>query len=69
MSRTVEPFLRSLVGLGLLHAWQVAEMIEARKRGDTRSYGDIALDRRYMQDTSIKRYIDYLEKESDRRAG
>ena len=51
-----------LVRVGSLKASQVDEVLRLQKAGDSRKFGEIALELGYIHDDAIKRYVDYLEK-------
>jgi hypothetical protein len=51
-----------LIKIGALNQQQVDDVLEHQKQGDTRIFGEIALELHYLNDDAIKRYIDHLEK-------
>ena len=51
-----------LVRVGSLKASQVDEVLRLQKSGDSRKFGEIALQLGFISDDAIKRYVDYLEK-------
>ena len=52
-----------LLRIKAMTADQIDQVLEAQKAGDTRRFGDIALELGFVQDDAIKRYVDYLEKQ------
>jgi hypothetical protein len=51
-----------LVKIGAMTPEQVEDVLKRQRGGDTRIFGEIALELRYLDDTAIKRYVDHLEK-------
>jgi len=51
-----------LVKIGAMKQEQVDHVLQLQSDGDTRIFGEIALDLRYLNDDAIKRYVDHLEK-------
>lgn len=51
-----------LVKIGAMKSFQVQEVLRLQEAGDTRRFGEIAIELRYINDDAIKRYVDYLEK-------
>ncbi len=51
-----------LVKIGAMNKEQVDHVLKLQAEGDTRIFGEIALDLRYLNDDAIKRYVDHLEK-------
>ena len=49
-----------LVSKGVLTESQVEEILLKQKDGDTRKFGDIAVDLKFMEDTALNRYLDLL---------
>ncbi len=49
-----------LVKIGAMNDKQVQHVLELQKAGDTRLFGQIALDLKYLNDDAIKRYVDHL---------
>lgn len=43
----------------------VLDVLETQRNGDTRRFGDIALEKGYIEDDSIKRYLDYIADSTD----
>ena len=64
MCKKIESFLRYLVRLRFMRTWELEDLLLARRKGDTRGFGEIALGKQYLHDDSVKRYVDYLEKEA-----
>ena len=54
-----------LVKIGAMKCWQVEGVLSLQKSGDKRRFGEIAVELHYISDDSIKRYIDYMENQSD----
>jgi len=51
-----------LVKIGAMTAQQVEDVLKRQRGGDTRIFGEIALELHYIDDNAIKRYVDHLEK-------
>lgn len=51
-----------LVQNGAMTQAQVDEVIKAQQNGDARAFGEIANSLGYVDDTSIKRFVDYLDR-------
>lgn len=49
-----------LVSKGVLTESQVGEILLKQRQGDTRKFGDIAVDLKFMEDTALNRYLDML---------
>ena len=47
-----------LVGIGAMRAWQVDDVLEAQRGGDRRPFGEIAVERGYVNDSALKWYVD-----------
>lgn len=47
-----------LVGIGAMKTWQVDDVLEAQKNGDPRPFGEIAIERSYINDSALKWYVD-----------
>ena len=56
-----KPIGEFLVSIGALTQTQVDSVLLLQKKGDTRIFGEIAIDLHYFDDYAIKRYIDYVE--------
>jgi hypothetical protein len=52
-----------LVKIGAMTPEQVQHVLFRQQQGDTRRFGEIANALGYVGDDSIKRYIEYLEKQ------
>jgi hypothetical protein len=52
-----------LVKIGAMKPEQAENVLRIQKAGDTRRFGNIAIELRYINDDAIKRYVDYLEKQ------
>lgn len=50
-----------LVHIGAMTQVQVDEVIKAQQGGDSRPFGEIANSLGFVDDTSIKRFADYLD--------
>jgi len=59
MSERIGEFL---VHIGVMTVEKVQEVLQAQKAGDTRRFGDLALEFGFVQNDAIKRYADFLEK-------
>lgn len=44
---------------------QIGEVLQAQKDGDKRLFGAIALEKGFIEDNSLKRFIDYLATHSE----
>lgn len=51
-----------LLKIGAMNKEQVDHVLKLQQEGDTRIFGEIALDLRYLNDDAIKRYVDHLER-------
>ena len=51
-----------LVKIGAMTKEQVEHVLKLQGQGDTRIFGEIALELHYLNDDAIKRYIDHMEK-------
>ena len=58
MQRRIGEFM---IAINTMTDEEVLDVLETQENGDTRRFGDIALDKGYIRDDSIKRYLDYLE--------
>ena len=52
-----------LIKTGVLKQHQVEDIIRAQQSGDKRLFGEIAVALGYMQEDSLKRFLDYLERQ------
>jgi hypothetical protein len=59
MSHRIGDFL---VQIGAMTQEQVEEVLHRQRTGDSRIFGEIALELRFLNDDAIKRYVDHLEK-------
>jgi hypothetical protein len=48
---------------------QVDHVLRIQAGGDSRLFGEIALELRYLNDDAIKRYVDHMEKMKPREPG
>ncbi len=53
-----------LVSIKAMNPGQVSRVLQLQQAGDKRRFGDIALELGYIDDDSLKRYLDYLERAS-----
>ena len=51
-----------LVKIKAMTPQQVDHVLKLQAGGDTRIFGEIALDLHYLNDDAIKRYVDHLDK-------
>lgn len=51
-----------LVKIGAMNAEQVDRVLRLQEGGDSRIFGEIALELGYLNDDAIKRYVDHMEK-------
>jgi hypothetical protein len=51
-----------LVRIGAMTCEQVEEVLRLQAKGDSRVFGEIALELHYLKDDAIKRYVDHVEK-------
>jgi hypothetical protein len=51
-----------LLRVGAMTREQIQQVLKAQEEGDGRRFGEIALERGYIQDDAVKRYLEYLEK-------
>jgi hypothetical protein len=54
-----------LVRIGAMAPGQVEEVLRLQQTGDKRRFGEIAVERGYINNDSIKRYVDYLERQPE----
>jgi hypothetical protein len=59
----------SLMTIGAITREQVDHVLRIQAEGDSRIFGEIALDLGYVDDEAIKRYVDHLEKQKKKPAG
>ena len=48
-----------LVKIGAMKPEQVDHVVQLQKQGDTRRFGEIALELSYVDEGAIKRYVDH----------
>ena len=53
----------SLMTIGAITREQVDHVLRIQAGGDSRIFGEIALDLGYVDDEAIKRYVDHMEKQ------
>ncbi|MGO9309093.1 MAG: hypothetical protein ACLQDL_08730 [Spirochaetia bacterium] len=51
-----------LVKIGAMNSEQVDHVLRLQANGDSRIFGEIALELHYLNDDAIKRYVDHMEK-------
>ncbi len=51
-----------LIKIGAMTREQVDHVLQLQAKGDTRIFGEIALELRYLNDDAIKRYVDHMDK-------
>ncbi len=51
-----------LVKIGVMTQAQVDHVLELQGKGDSRIFGEIALELSYINDEAIRKYVDALEK-------
>jgi hypothetical protein len=51
-----------LVKIAAMTPEQVEHVLRLQANGDTRIFGEIALELRYLNDDAIKRYVDHMER-------
>ena len=51
-----------LVKIGAMNAEQVDHVLRLQAGGDSRIFGEIAVELGYLNDDAIKRYVDHMEK-------
>jgi hypothetical protein len=51
-----------LLKIGAMTPEQVEEVLRLQEGGDTRIFGEIALELGYLNDDAIKRYVDHMER-------
>jgi hypothetical protein len=47
-----------LIRIGAMKKPQVEEVLEAQKAGDSRSFGAIAIERGYVNEAALKKFVD-----------
>jgi hypothetical protein len=58
-----------LITIGAITREQVDHVLRLQAEGDSRIFGEIALDLHYLDDNAIKRYVDHMEKQKPRPGG
>ena len=53
----------SLMTIGAITREQVDHVLRIQAGGDSRIFGEIALDLGYVDDEAIKRYVDHMKKQ------
>ena len=48
-----------LVQIGAMQHYQVEDVLRVQQGGDSRMFGEIAIELGYINDAAIKKYIDY----------
>jgi hypothetical protein len=48
-----------LVQIGAIKQYQVDDVLRLQKEGDTRLFGEIAIELGYIDDEAIKKYLEY----------
>jgi hypothetical protein len=51
-----------LVKIGAMTPEKVDHVLRLQANGDSRIFGEIALELRYLNDDAIKRYVDHMER-------
>ena len=59
MSNRIGEFL---IRIGAMTQEQVDHVLRLQSQGDSRIFGELALELHYLNDDAIKRYVDYMEK-------
>jgi len=54
-----------LISIGVLTEEEVEFVLGAQKAGDSRRFGEIAISLRFMEDSSINRYAEFISSHSD----
>jgi len=52
-----------LIRIGAMKQNEVEDILRSQRAGDTRKFGEIAIEFGYINDDAIKRYVDYLERQ------
>jgi len=47
-----------LVRIGVIHQYQIEDVLRAQKAGDSRLFGEIAIDFGYINDEVLKKYVE-----------
>lgn len=48
-----------LVSIEAMKGWQVRTILTMQRAGDIRMFGQIAIDKNYIDDFALRRYMDY----------
>ncbi len=48
-----------LVRIGAMQQYQIDDVLRAQQGGDSRMFGEIAIELGYINDAAIKKYLDY----------
>ena len=48
-----------LVQIGAMQQYQVDDVLRVQETGDSRMFGEIAIELGYINDAAIKKYLDY----------
>lgn len=54
-----------LVLNGMMNAEQVETVLAAQKKGDRRLFGAIALSLGFIEDSALRRYVDYVDEHKE----
>lgn len=54
----VERIGEALVRIGAMKSFQVEDVLRLQRNGDTRMFGEIAIELGYIDDAAIKRYLE-----------
>lgn len=54
-----------LVSVGILTKSQVSDVLKMQSEGDKRKFGEIAVSQGFMEDSSIRRFTDFLSEHQD----
>ena len=52
-----------LMKIGAMKPGQVQDVLRVQKAGDTRRFGEIAIELHYIHNDAVRRYVDFLEKQ------
>jgi len=52
-----------LVKIGAMQSWQVEDVLRVQAAGDSRLFGEIAIEVRYINDEALRKYIEYRDTE------
>lgn len=48
-----------LFSISAIHQWQIDVILEIQNRGDKRSFGEIAIEKGYINDATLRAYLEY----------